>query len=158
MPNSSVSRGIAMLLRPDRLCRSAGLSMLCAAAVAVALSGCGSQAAPGPTAAPAAPAASNALTTPAAPDAAAQAQGQEGNTVTMKGFMFTPASITVAAGTTVQWKNLDGEPHTVVGIEEPFRSGALDQNDSFSFKFSKPGTYRYACSIHPQMTGTIVVK
>jgi plastocyanin len=73
-------------------------------------------------------------------------------------FMFSPTSMTVTAGTTVRWKNLDGEPHTVRGIDATFKSDALDQNDSFAFKFDQPGTYRYVCSIHPQMVGTIVVK
>jgi plastocyanin len=78
-------------------------------------------------------------------------------TISIRDFSFSPTATTVAAGTTVRWKNLDGEPHTVRGVETDFRSGALDQNDSFAFKFDKPGTYRYVCSIHPQMTGTIVV-
>jgi plastocyanin len=73
-------------------------------------------------------------------------------------FMFSPTAMTVPAGTTVRWKNLDGEPHTVRSVDATFKSDALDQNDSFVFKFDKPGTYRYVCSIHPQMVGTIVVK
>jgi plastocyanin len=72
--------------------------------------------------------------------------------------MFAPTTMTVAVGTTVQWKNLDGEPHTVRSVDTSFASNPLDQNDSFAFKFDKPGTYRYVCSIHPQMVGTIVVK
>ena len=79
-------------------------------------------------------------------------------TVSIKEFMFSPVSITVAPGTTVRWKNLDGEPHTIRSVDATFRSDALDQDDSFTFKFDKPGTYRYVCSIHPQMVGTIVVK
>jgi plastocyanin len=79
-------------------------------------------------------------------------------TVSMKDFMFSPVAITVARGTTVHWKNLDGVPYSIVGFEEPFHSGVLDQNDLFTFKFSSPGTYRYVCSLHPQMIGTIVVK
>ena len=73
-------------------------------------------------------------------------------------FMFSPTAMTVSAGTTVRWENLDGEPHTVRSLDATFKSDALDQNDSFAFKFDKPGTYRYVCSIHPQMVGTIVVK
>ena len=72
--------------------------------------------------------------------------------------MFAPTAMTVPVGTTVHWKNLDGEPHTVRSVDATFASNALDQNDSFAFKFDKPGTYRYVCSIHPQMVGTIVVK
>ena len=62
--------------------------------------------------------------------------------------------VTVTPGSTVTWKNLDGEPHTVASIDGLFRSQALDQNDSFSFKFDKPGVYRYICSIHPKMRAT----
>jgi len=80
------------------------------------------------------------------------------STISIKDFMFAPTSITVPVGTTVHWKNLDGEPHTVRGVDFDFRSNPLDQNDDFTFKFDKPGTYRYVCSIHPQMVGTIVVK
>jgi plastocyanin len=79
-------------------------------------------------------------------------------TISIHEFMFEPMSITVTAGTTVHWKNLDPEPHTVRAVDASFRSDPLDQDDSFTFKFDKPGTYRYVCSIHPQMLGTIVVK
>jgi plastocyanin len=88
----------------------------------------------------------------------ATAPGATDSTVAIRNFAFEPMSLVVAAGTTVTWKNFDGEPHTVHSIDDTFRSGALDQNDAFSFKFDKPGTYRYACSIHPQMVATIVVK
>jgi plastocyanin len=73
-------------------------------------------------------------------------------------FMFAPSSMTVSAGSTVTWMNLDDEPHTVVSDIGLFRSGAMDTNESFSFKFEKPGTYHYTCSIHPRMVGTIVVQ
>ena len=77
--------------------------------------------------------------------------------ISIREFMFSPTALTVPAGTTVRWKNLDGEPHTVRSVDATFKSDALDQNDSFAFKFDQPGTYRYVCSIHPQMVGTIVV-
>jgi plastocyanin len=73
-------------------------------------------------------------------------------------FMFAPLTVTVKAGTTVTWTNKDEEPHTVVSLTGLFRSGALDTNDSFSFRFDKPGSYSYICTIHPRMTGTIVVQ
>ena len=78
--------------------------------------------------------------------------------VVAKDFMFGPTALTVAAGSTVTWTNKDDEPHTVVSVSGLFRSAALDTNESFSFRFEKPGTYRYACSIHPRMVGTIVVQ
>jgi plastocyanin len=78
--------------------------------------------------------------------------------IVVKDFMFQPTSLTVKAGSTVTWTNMDEEPHTVVSTGGVFRSNALDTKDSFSFKFDQPGTYRFVCSIHPQMVGTIVVK
>ena len=86
------------------------------------------------------------------------APAADANTIVLKDFHFSPMALTVQAGTTVVWKNLDGEPHTVVSDSGLFRSGGLDQNDSFTFKFDKPGTYKFLCSIHPNMMGTIVVK
>jgi plastocyanin len=82
----------------------------------------------------------------------------EANTIILKDFHFSPMSLTVSPGATVIWKNLDEEPHTVVSDAGLFRSGGLTQNDSFTFKVDKPGTYKFLCSIHPQMLGTIVVK
>ncbi|HEY8950710.1 MAG TPA: cupredoxin family copper-binding protein [Rhizomicrobium sp.] len=78
--------------------------------------------------------------------------------VTIKNFDYSPMDVTIKAGETVTWKNLDGEPHTVVSVDGAFRSKALDENDSFLFKFEKPGTYKYICSIHPQMKATITVQ
>jgi len=80
------------------------------------------------------------------------------NTITIRNFAFSPNSLTVTAGSVVTWKNLDGEPHSVVSDQGLFRSEALDENDSYNFKFDKPGTYGFICSIHPTMRGTIVVK
>lgn len=78
--------------------------------------------------------------------------------IAVENFMFGPASMTLKAGATVTWTNQDQEPHTVTSLDGLFRSGALDTGDSFSFTFEKPGTYRYRCTIHPQMVGTIVVE
>lgn len=86
------------------------------------------------------------------------ANAVESSSIVMKNFDFSPMSLTVKAGTSVTWKNLDGEPHTVTSVDGVFRSGALDQNDSYTFKFEKPGTYKYLCSIHPRMQAAIVVK
>jgi plastocyanin len=81
-------------------------------------------------------------------------------TVTIDNFAFSPAIITVAPGTKVTWNNKDEEPHTVMSADggATFKSSALDTDDKFSFTFDKPGTYKYFCSIHPHMAGTIVVK
>lgn len=89
----------------------------------------------------------------------AQVQGSSTSAqITIKDFDFAPMSLTVAVGSTVTWENLDDEPHTVVSDTGLFRSGALDTKESFSFKFDKAGTYRFSCSIHPRMAGTIVVR
>jgi len=94
----------------------------------------------------------------AAEVAAPHGKSSAGPTISIHEFMFSPTSLTVTAGTTVHWKNLDPEPHTIRAVDATFKSDALDQDDSFNFTFDKPGTYRYVCSIHPQMVGTIVVK
>jgi plastocyanin len=79
-------------------------------------------------------------------------------TIVVKDFMFKPTPLTVTAGTSVTWTNMDDEPHTVVSDTGLFKSGGIDTNDSFSYKFDKPGTYHFTCSIHPRMVGTIVVQ
>jgi len=89
---------------------------------------------------------------------AVAADAPQTNSIVMKNFDFSPMSLTIKAGSSVTWKNLDGEPHTVTSVDGLFRSGALDQNDSYTFKFDKPGTYKYLCSIHPRMMAAIIVK
>jgi plastocyanin len=79
-------------------------------------------------------------------------------TILVKDFMFNPTPLTVKAGATVTWTNRDDEPHNVVSDTGMFKSGGMDTNESFSFKFVKPGTYHFTCSIHPRMVGTIVVQ
>ena len=86
------------------------------------------------------------------------AQAQQANAVVIKNFDFAPMSLTIKAGTSVTWMNLDGEPHTVTSVDGLFRSGAIDQDGSFTFKFDKPGTYMYLCSIHPKMRASIIVQ
>jgi plastocyanin len=71
---------------------------------------------------------------------------------------FTPASITVSPGTTVKWNNNDNMTHTVTGDDNSFDSGNISAGSSFSRMFSVAGTYTYHCTIHPSMTGTVVVK
>ena len=78
--------------------------------------------------------------------------------VNIKNFDFNPMNVTISVGGRVTWKNLDGEPHTVTALDGSFRSGGLDQNDSFTFKFTKAGVYKYLCTIHPQMVATVTVK
>jgi plastocyanin len=81
-------------------------------------------------------------------------------TVTISNFAFSPAILSVAAGTKVTWTNKDEDAHTVTSADAgaTFKSAALGTDNKFSFTFGKPGTYKYFCSIHPHMVGTIVVK
>jgi amicyanin len=79
-------------------------------------------------------------------------------TVTIDNFVFEPAKLTVKAGTTVTWTNHDDIPHTVAAKDRSFKSKAMDSDESYSFTFTTPGQYDYFCSLHPHMTGTIVVE
>ena len=73
-------------------------------------------------------------------------------------YKFDPATVTVPAGTTVTWTNHDDIPHTVASSNKSFKgSGGLDTGDSYSYTFDRPGTYKYYCTLHPFMTGTVVV-
>jgi plastocyanin len=78
--------------------------------------------------------------------------------VKIDNFSFSPQEITVSAGTTIIWTNRDDIPHTVVSDEKVFKSKVLDTDQQFSYTFAKPGTYPYFCSVHPKMTGRVVVK
>ena len=96
----------------------------------------------------------------AMPPAAESAPAAQANTVMIDNFAFAPATIMVAAGTTVTWVNRDDVPHTATSSEMPrvFDSGAMDTDGKYSFTFKTPGRYAYFCAVHPHMTGTIVVK
>lgn len=80
--------------------------------------------------------------------------------VKIDNFSFGPAAVTVSVGSTVTWTNRDDIPHTVVSTDDPkvFKSKALDTDEKFSFTFAKAGTYAYFCSIHPKMTGKVIVQ
>lgn len=81
---------------------------------------------------------------------------------TSGGYAFNPTMLTVSVGTTVIWTNNTTAPHTVTSDDgKTFDSGAsnpISSGSSFSFKFTRPGTYKYHCQIHPSMLATIVVK
>jgi len=83
------------------------------------------------------------------------------NSISIKNFAFTPSSLAVKTGSTVTWVNQDGVAHTIVsdpGSPLTFSSDPLQNGASFTVSFTQPGTYTYHCSIHPSMTGTIVVQ
>ena len=73
-------------------------------------------------------------------------------------FSFGPQVLTTTTGSVIKWTNHDDIPHNVVSAQNKFSSPVLDTDQSFSFKFSEPGSYPYFCKIHPKMTGTVVVK
>ena len=79
------------------------------------------------------------------------------NEIFIDNFSFSPASITVPAGTKLTWTNKDDVPHNVVSNEGVFSSKALDTDDKFSFTFNQAGSYDYYCSIHPRMTAKVIV-
>jgi amicyanin len=85
---------------------------------------------------------------PAAPPAA----------VKIDNFSFTPQTLTIYVGTTVTWTNRDDIPHTAVSTEGVFKSKVIDTDEKFSYTFTKAGTYSYYCTIHPKMTGKVVVQ
>ena len=78
--------------------------------------------------------------------------------VEIDNFHYTPPMLVVAPGTTVTWKNDDDSLHSVREEDGKFKSAALDTDDTFSQTFASPGEYEYFCSIHPYMTGKIVVE
>ena len=82
---------------------------------------------------------------------------QGGTAVAITDFKFNPATLTVPVGTTVTWTNQDEEPHTIAAKDGSFHSPGMDTHGTYSFTFTTPGSYDYICSIHPFMTGTVVV-
>jgi amicyanin len=79
-------------------------------------------------------------------------------TVTVDNFSFSPAELKVPVGSTVVWTNRDDIPHTVVSTDKVFKSKVLDTDERYSFTFATAGTYAYFCSIHPKMTGKVIVQ
>ena len=86
-----------------------------------------------------------------------RAQAQESASVDIADFTFGPNSVTITAGGTVTWTNSDAAPHTATGDGGSFDTGTINPGGSQSITFDTPGTYSYICSIHPNMTGTVVV-
>lgn len=81
------------------------------------------------------------------------------NKIEIKDFAFNPQTITVKSGEKITWINRDEEPHTVVSVGKQFKkSTALDTDQTYTIVAGTPGTYSYFCSVHPKMTGTIVVE
>ena len=94
---------------------------------------------------------------PASASATDSPAPQGGTAVSISDFKFNPATLTVPVGTTVTWTNQDEEPHTVAAKDGSFHSPGMDSHGTYSFTFATAGSYDYICSIHPFMTGTVVV-
>jgi len=93
--------------------------------------------------------------------AATPANGQPSaaaSTVKIDNFSFGPQTVTVPVGATVTWMNRDDIPHTAVSTDGVFKSKVMDTDEKFSYTFTKAGTYAYYCTIHPKMTGQVVVQ
>jgi plastocyanin len=88
----------------------------------------------------------------------ATARPNDGATITIDNFTFSPAKLTVAKGAEVTWDNRDDIPHTIVLTAIGVRSKAIDTEKTFSYRFDKAGTFAYVCGLHPQMHGQVVVK
>ena len=87
------------------------------------------------------------------------AAGAEEERVEIVEFAYSPDTLTVASGTTVTWENTEtGIAHTATSDEDVWTSGTLNEGDEFSFTFAEAGTFAYFCTIHPDMSGTIVVE
>jgi plastocyanin len=89
---------------------------------------------------------------------AAGATDSQQTAVKIDNFTFNPATVTIKAGSTVHWTNGDDIPHTVASTDKLFKSKVMDTNEDFEYKFDKPGTYEYFCSLHPKMTAKVIVQ
>jgi plastocyanin len=90
--------------------------------------------------------------------AGAQPKPAQGPRIEIRGHKYSPATVTVPVGTTIAWVNHDDEVHTVFSTTQAFTSPAIETDETYSSTFSKPGTYTYFCTLHPLMTGTVIVK
>ncbi len=95
----------------------------------------------------------NAPTAPATPGSSATNES-----VNIANDLFSPAALTVNAGSTVTWTNTDTVTHTVTADGQSFTSGLMKKATSWSHTFASPGTFPYFCEIHPEMTGTVIAK
>jgi plastocyanin len=84
-------------------------------------------------------------------------QTADAGAVAIDNFSFAPAMASVPVGTTITWTNRDDIPHNVVSTGHAFKSPVLDTDEQFSYRFDMPGSYQYFCSLHPKMTGRVVV-
>lgn len=96
-----------------------------------------------------------------APETSAGGGGGTSATVSMKDIEFDPKTATVAKGGTVTWTNDDSVGHDVTADDGSFKSGrpgGLAQGDTYKFTFKKAGSFKYVCTVHPGMDGTVTVE
>jgi plastocyanin len=130
------------------------LFALVALLAVLAAAGCGSSS----SGAAASSSAASTPSTAAAPASGGSAAVSGGSTVEITNFMFSPMTLTVSVGTTVTWKFEDSAPHTVAADDKSFISSPMSKGQTYTHTFATAGTVKYHYSIHPFMTGTIVVK
>jgi plastocyanin len=145
MNRAEVSRGFSV--RPRR-----PLVAVVALMAVLAVAGCGSSGDGASSSASSAPASA------ATPTSGGSSASNGGSTVEIANFMFTPMTLTVSVGTTVTWKFDDSTAHTVAADDKSFISPPMSNGQTYTHTFSTAGTVKYHCSIHPFMTGVIVVK
>lgn len=92
------------------------------------------------------------------PHAKSQRSSSQPAEVKIDNFSFSPEALTVRVDAVVTWTNMDDVPHVIASNDGVFKSKGLDTDDKYSYRFTKPGTYLYYCSIHPKMIGKIVVQ
>jgi plastocyanin len=134
--------------------------MIQAVAGLAILAGCGGPTMAATTPAPAPVAAGQSMPGMSMPPVGAAGQDAPvaTNTVAIQNFAFSPATVTVKAGTTITWTNRDSDAHTVTAMPAgSFHSPTLDTGQSFQYTFASPGRFDYLCTIHPFMTATVVV-
>ncbi|SRR5258706_8813578 len=78
--------------------------------------------------------------------------------VSIKGMKYNPTAITIKTGDTVTWTNADQRDHSVAATDGSFTSGNIGPGATYSYVFTKPGKYEYACSLHPRMKGVVTVQ
>ena len=126
-------------------------------AMLLLLAACGSSTGGGTTNNPTATTAPAPTATSAPSPTATSANTMEVDVTNNGGFAFTPSTLTVTVGTTVTWRNTTSAPHTVTSDDGTTFNGMLSTGGTFTFTFTKAGTYAYHCNIHPYMKATIVV-
>lgn len=92
------------------------------------------------------------------PSSQSEVANQASDTVVIKGFKFGPSTITISAGSSVTWENQDSSIHTATSDEGTWDTGQMANGESKTVTFANPGTYSYHCTLHPGMTGKVVVK